>query len=528
MDRHLMDREVLCILDTRQIQRYMFRSSTMLDTVGASDLMTHILEDAIRNAVKTADPSVPEDRYDLSLDPEGDLPYFQDPSVQFELITCQAGNAIFVARTGALAQRFIRRVSRWYLEHGRTLNLTAAAVEKTADFGKDIFNLYRKLNMAKAASDTLEPMGTLPVCIREKETGEAIVGVDALFGDSVSRSSWIRRQEARKRANPVTMTDIRTTPGRGGRNYRAVIHADGNNIGITIGRILQQTPDYEAGIRKRRAIGQGLKATFSSVLSRTMHDLEAYYHRRTGKTDGFEKEFLIVHAAGDDINCVCNAIWAFPFFRFFYANLEGRSIWKTDAEGIPLYVCGGIAFVSEEHAYHPAFKLAEECCGSAKQYARKPGNLRGGLAGNWIDFQLVHNPNSQNLEMMREQSYITPEGISLLNRPYCLDPGKEDQPYSFRKLLERISIIKTLELNPFQDMLFRQSFLLGRREHRAFLRYMKSRGTDLTDLLGSPLYTDENKRQHATWFDAAELSDLIPDNCVDPGNPASRGGGREP
>lgn len=77
-------------------------------------------------------------------------------------------------------------------------------------------------------------------------------------------------------------------------------------------------------------------------------------------------------------------------------------------------------------------------------------------------------------------------------------------------------------------MLFRQSFLLGRREHRAFLRYMKSRGTDLAALLGSPLYADENNRQHATWFDAAELSDLIADDCADPGNPAARGGGREP
>ena len=167
MDKELMNREVLCILDTRQIQRYMFRSNTMLDTVGASDLMIHILDDAILHALRTVNPPVPEDQFDFSLDPEGEIPYFRSTSVQFQLITCQAGNAIFIVRTGALAQKIIRRVSRYYLEYGRTLNIAAAAVEKTDNLGHDIFNLYRKLNAAKAASDTLEHTGDPPCDFRD-------------------------------------------------------------------------------------------------------------------------------------------------------------------------------------------------------------------------------------------------------------------------------------------------------------------------------------------------------------------------
>ena len=512
MDRELMNREVLCILDTRQIQRYMFRSNTMLDTVGASDLMIHILDDAILNALRTVDPPVPEDQFDFSLDPEGELPYFRDTSVKFQLITCQAGNAIFIVRTGALAQKIIRSVSRYYLVHGRTLNIAAVAVEKTDNLGNDIFHLYRKLNAAKAASDTLEPIGTLPVCIREHKTGEPAIGYDSLLGDPVSMSSRIRRREARLRKNPVTMEDIHTSPGYDGKNYRAVIHADGNNIGITIGRILKEIVDYETGIRTRRAIGLGLKATMGGIMSRTMKDLKDYYHRVTGKDDGFEKEFLIVHVAGDDVNCVCNASWAFPFFRFFYANLKGACIWKTDTEDIPLYICAGIAIVTEDNAYHPAFSLAEECCSNAKKVAKEACNLRNGLAGNWIDFQLLNNPNSQNLEMLRERSYMTSEGISLLTRPYCLDPEAEGQEISVRKLLDRIRTMKALALNPVQKMVLRQSYLLGKEEFRAFLAYLKNRGTDLNTLLGSPRYTDREKRQHATWFDAAELMDFIPDD----------------
>jgi hypothetical protein len=68
MDRELMDKEVLCILDTRQIQRYIFRSNSMFETVGASNLLTHILQDALLYSLNHIDPPVPEEEYDLSLD----------------------------------------------------------------------------------------------------------------------------------------------------------------------------------------------------------------------------------------------------------------------------------------------------------------------------------------------------------------------------------------------------------------------------------------------------------------------------
>ena len=52
MKKELMDKEVLCIFDTRQIQRYMFRSNSYLDTLGANDLLDDIVERAIEDDVK--------------------------------------------------------------------------------------------------------------------------------------------------------------------------------------------------------------------------------------------------------------------------------------------------------------------------------------------------------------------------------------------------------------------------------------------------------------------------------------------
>ena len=111
MDSHLMEKEVLCILDTRQIQRFMFRSNAYVDTLGGSDLMTHILEDGMRFALQSIEPPLRKEEYDLSLDPDAPIPYFENDEVLFQLMICAAGNAMFLARIGRLAQKLIRKIS---------------------------------------------------------------------------------------------------------------------------------------------------------------------------------------------------------------------------------------------------------------------------------------------------------------------------------------------------------------------------------------------------------------------------------
>ena len=510
MDRELLKKEVLCIIDTKQIQKFIFHSNTMLDTIGGSDLILHIMYDAIEFALKNTDPPVPEPEYDLSLNPDGKIPWFEDSRIQFQLIFCAAGNAMFLARTGELAGRIVRKVSRYHLEHGYSLNIAAACVEKTDNIGRDISNIYRKLELNKAVSENLNPLGTLPVCIREESTGYPVVGYDEINGDPVSTSSALRRQEARKRTHLVSGKAIRTTTAFDRKAYKAVIHADGNNIGITIGKILQSVPDYEAGIRTRRRISRHLEKTIAGIMSRTISDLEDYYTKVTGKKDDFEQEFMLLHRGGDDINVMCNAIWAFPFFQFFYRNLKGAYICKTESMEVPLYLCGGIAFVTDEAAFHRAFKLAEECCSNAKTFAKTERNLRRGLAGNWIDFQVLDTPNTQDLEMLREFSYITKERVSLLLRPYCLDPEARDEEYSYCKLMNRALQFRSLSLDYDDEVVFRHSFLMGREEFNHFVSAMKQKGCDLVALLGEPACRDTDMHLHATWFDAAEVADFFP------------------
>ncbi|MBQ9009817.1 MAG: hypothetical protein IJ088_10880 [Clostridia bacterium] len=514
MDSQLMDKEVLCILDTRQIQRFMFRSNSYVDTLGGSDLLNHVLEDGILSALQSVDPPLKEDEYDLSLDPDAPIPYFENEKVLFQIIICTAGNAMFVARTGRLAQQIIRKVSRYYIDHAYSLNMAAAAVEKTGNLGYDISELYRKLNNAKTSAVISDPLGALPVVLREKRTGLPVYDRDKERGDYISRASFIRRQEAQKRGKVISLNELRTTKGANGKNYRAVLHVDGNNIGITIGRVLQQTPDYQKGIHTRRRINGNLQRLYEGIMKRTLAQLQEYYEGLGRSDPDFAHEFQIIHNSGDDINCMCNADLAFPFLDIFFANLEGGCIGEVDGRRIPLYCCGGISFVTEESDFHTAFKMAEECCESAKKTSKLEKNLRDGLAGNWIDFQICESPYHQELDMLRLKSYVTDTNVNLALRPYCLDEVAKDEEYAYGRFRERALALHSLKRKYGMRWLnhLAENYSLERIVYLSQIYRLKEKGLNLEKLLGAPYYKDENKDIFATWFDALEVLPFIPEH----------------
>ena len=130
---------------------------------------------------------------------------------------------------------------------------------------------------------------------------------------------------------------------------------------------MQQTPDYQKGIRTRRRLNGNIANQYKGIMEKTVAQLRAYYGELGRDDPDFAHEFQIIHNNGDDINCMCNAELAFPFMDFFFGNLKDASIGEVDGQRIPLYCCGGICFMTEESDFHTAFTMAEKCCESAKR-----------------------------------------------------------------------------------------------------------------------------------------------------------------
>lgn len=444
MDLNLMDKEVLCALTTRQIQHYIFFNNSFIDTFGGNKIVGRILKDGIRFALSHIDTPLQPEEYDLSNNPDAPIPYFQDKNIKVQQVICSAGNALLIIRTGALAQKIIRKVSRYYLDNAYSLNMMAAVVEKTNHMGNDVLRLYQKLDQIKATAYTLEPMGALPVTMREEKTGMPVITFDKERGDYISRASQLHRLESRRHGDTTKLIEIPATKHRDKKEYWTVVHLDGNNFGITISSILQDTFRYEEGILARRQINSHIESGYKRIVSRTMTDLENFYVANFGRVEDFPREFQLVHQGGDDLNYMGSVRLMFPFLDFFYKNLEGEFIWNTPKLKIPFYISAGLAFVTTDYDFHSAYRLAEECCKSAKTEAKKKHNLRNGLAGNWIDYQISANPHAQRLSLLRDKVYTTNTGLHLGLRPYCLDKESDDTARSYRKLLQRVKNIREL------------------------------------------------------------------------------------
>ncbi len=496
MDYSLMDKETLCILDTRKIQRYMFANNSFGDTVGGSNLIKHILSDAIRFALK----DYPSDEFDLNNDPDAPIPYFDNPRIKVQQIICAAGNALLLIRDGETAQKIIRKVSRYYLDNAYSLGMVAAAVEKTEHLGNDIANLYTKLDKIKATAHIIEPQDPLPVVMRENRTGLPVVAKDEETGDYISRATEIRRQERRKRINMANLEEMPTARHFDGKDYWGVLHLDGNNFGISISSILQKADGYIEGIRARRKVNQNIVAVYERVTNRALAELEELHKSRKNANYDFSSAFRIAHQGGDDLNCAGDAALMMPFFNFFYKHLKGELLWDSPKLKIPLYICGGAAFVTRDFSFHEAYRLAEECTKSAKTCAKKPQNLINGYAGNWIDFQIFSMPNAEELTALREKAYSA-EGMRMDLRPYSMDG---DNTRSFAAFLERMKNLRQFSSEKLK--ILRLVSGMGKRELSQWIRLQKQRGTDLKTILGEPFYSDEEER--AAWFDAAELMDL--------------------
>ena len=178
---------------------------------------------------------------------------------------------------------------------------------------------------------------------------------------------------------------------------------------------------------------------------------------------------------------------------------------------MPLSCCAGVAIVRSDCDFHFAFDLAEECCANAKKTAKTERNLRGGLAGNWIDFQVLDNPRSQELELLREENYRTADQGSLLLRPYCLDPEAEDEPFAWGKLLERLRALKQAPKNLTQNQVIHHLYTLGTDPFDHWTDRISREAPEVFRALGSPVWRDPDNRKHATWFDPFEMTDFIPD-----------------
>lgn len=518
----------LAMYDVRGIQDYIYKTAKVQDAIGASAIVEDIISEALKEAVEKEELS-----YDLEwYDENGVLPYdvskASDTDVQ--VLYIGGGNAFVSFQDEDICQCVNHRMSRYVLEKTYSLQLAIAVTDQTENYADDYKRIFDEMVRVKANMEVSKPFGALPVMDVEIKTGLPACPVEKKDGDwviGISRETDLKKaKEDLVREDLIQRAKIfdNYAESKGVDSTLAVVHIDGNNMGLRIRKLIGTTEDYETAVNKMREISYCINHSYKSVYEQ----MENQFNRYAGKGDGKKKQYnvLKILTAGDDITYVCKGKYALSTVEYFCKEIGKLTMNGGDDRDLYGFsVCAGVAYIGSHFPFSVGYEVAEACCDSAKDMAKKPENMfhfereiknddgtttmeKNHKIGNWVDFQICKNIHTGDLDKTRKLEYVTSHNEKLLIRPYELPllklESREGAINRYEDLKKNIKYFQNDKNIPHSHAKkLRNLYSSGQEVVNEFAAFLASRGWKMPD--GTvDMYTEDNQ---ALWYDALELFD---------------------
>lgn len=514
------EKYILAMYDVRGIQNYIFRTPDLKSAIGASTLVEGIIETALKDAIEQEMQNGRILTTDLVWFEEecGPKQYVED-AYDIQILFIGGGNAFVIFRGKDLAVAINRKMAKYILEKTYALQLAVAMIEKSDDYQKDQADIRRKMEQVKRRISAATPFGATPAVRIDARTGYPITHLSGEEEYSTEAFNKKKTAEIKRRdyAEEEKLIDSLRTK-KGVDSNVAVIHIDGNNLGLSIRSMLLDKKSYQEGVSAQRQLSYLIDHSYKSVF----YDMKGYIEKYGSQSIDLkikENDLYIIPVvlAGDDITYVCNGRVALESVNYFAKEISKRSMSADDdplvRERYSFSICAGIAYANSHFPFHIAYDIAEECCESAKKTAKLPENMQDGKIGNWVDFHICRNIQARNLKEMRLREYVTGTGEVLLTRPYFIKGDHQTagpvfdalgtSTQSISSLINSMSYFLTKVPRKISKQL-RNTYPLGRYEVEQLKAFLISRGHNM------PNQTYEMyDGTHAKWYDALELMDLF-------------------
>lgn len=493
------EKQVLAMYDVRGIQKYIFNTPKVKDAIGASYIVENIIVKALTHAL-----NVYEKETGVMLNSElkwclnKEVKIYQDnQELDVQVLYIGGGNAYVVYKTKELCVSVNKIMAKHIIETTYSLQLAVGIVPKTNNYQDDYQKLMNEMEAIKANMIVSKPLGTLPIA----KDDEHVVSFEQLAKKIAEKE---KRNQIEER---IKIFDNYVTE-KGIDSVIAVVHIDGNNMGLRIREQLKNETEYENAVNKMRTLSFNINQSYKKAFD----DMSKKYNQ-----DG-KLHVLQILVAGDDITYVCNGKVALETVRYYVNEISKYSMnGKNDEKSLEKYgfsVCAGIAYVGSHFPFSVAYEVAEACCDSAKSEAKKDEFSNGQKVGNWVDYQIVKSVHAKNLEALREKEYLTCTNEQLIRRPYFistennqLDVGEK----SLEKLIAYVDYFKDNEKIPNSlKKRIRNTYSLGEMQVEILNDFLKSRNHKMPDG-ESNMYDEIGNCKIAKWYDALEIMDYVVD-----------------
>jgi len=214
-------------------------------------------------------------------------------------------------------------------------------------------------------------------------------------------------------------------------NFIAVIHIDGNNMGVRVDGIYEKYPDWGACRTALQELSRSIQSDFEDAFRETAEAVARW------RPSGDVLPIRPIILAGDDVCFVTAGSIGLECARLFIEKLTEKTN-RADHQGYS--ACAGVAIVHRKYPFHRAYRLAEELCENAKSYGAELDEHRQVSAMDWhIEFGQLKD----SLSDLRKD-YLTEDGCRLELRPVVVQAPEEvefppERGYGFfRKMAQAI------------------------------------------------------------------------------------------
>ena len=421
-----MSNRFLSIFDLSGIQRFIFATNKMKEIVGASAVVHNALFRQLPQALGEAPDAWKQ----------GDVT-FTDAD-EAKIVYVGGGNAMVVFRDENTYRACARELSRKiFLLSGGAIRLTSAAValEEAEGLAANQKRLMAALDAEKKAGGSAVHAALLPITAYDNNNYEPLI----LTSDG--RATTLSRKAKRAAANTEQVFaeikpspdmsfsyDLEDTRREDEKNYQAILHIDGNTMGIRIREYVRGlTGTVWEQLTAMRRLSIAISGLYSDALRETI--------RETVPSDAEGRlAFRPIVVDGDDITVMLPADRAFGFTETFMQKLAACRI-DAFGSGFRPTAAAGIAFVKLKFPFSIAYDLAESCCKNAKAVTiERCGGAAAFLANpvSSMDYQVCYSNISSDLAAYRASSYER-DGCRLTRRPYVFAEG---DAYSYRAFMD--------------------------------------------------------------------------------------------
>ena len=428
-----MENPILARYSIRSKQEYIFRTNRLVEISGASKIIADAFEILFRCAHETGvhceraygpDSKTPS-RFSL----EDVLRRFADQSLDMVELFTGGGNCTVLFRDHETCKQVNMRYTRFVLENYPGLLPMYVGIELETgkpNYKADMDRLKEAEEIEKNRMFPARGGYALPFSKMDRVTFQPLNGYRNLGGERAefSAESISKQDYERKHNDSQEGRDLDDIGSR-----LAIVHADGNNMGLKIQRFLKEKTDYDACITAMRQFTREIQDIFDAGKKAFDNAFDAIPHNE--KDERYPVRWLV--KAGDDATFICNAGYAEKLTEAYLRGVRNC----PSASGETYSACAGICVF---HAHYPcsrAYALAEQACDNAKKSVHDAAARGEPSEDGWLDFHVIQSGVGGDLKDLRSLHGTRDR----MMRPWQVCGTMREQECDIQKLQELADIL---------------------------------------------------------------------------------------